>query len=56
MNSGLTPHQQRGHTETGPRFKVSSERPEKRGIDLATPGLVVQRGEGCQGAGILSFA
>ena len=43
MNSGLTSHQQRGHTETGPRFKVSSERPEKRGIDLATPGLVVQR-------------
>ena len=41
VNSGLTPHQQRGHTETGPRFKVSSERPEKRGIDLATPGLVV---------------
>ena len=27
--------------ETGPWFKVSSERPEKRGIDLATPGLVV---------------
>ena len=43
VNSGLTSHQQRGHTETGPRFKVSSERPEKRGIDLATPGLVVQR-------------
>ena len=43
MNLGLTSHQQRGHTETGPRFKVSSERPEKRGIDLATPGLVVQR-------------
>ena len=43
MNSGLTSHQQQGHTETGPRFKVSSERPEKRGIDLATPGLVVQR-------------
>ena len=42
MNSGLTSHQQRGHTETGPRFKVSSERPEKQGIDLATPGLVVQ--------------
>ena len=40
MNSGLTSHQQRGHTETGPRFKVSSERPEKRVIDLATPGLV----------------
>ena len=31
----------RGHTKTEPRFKVSSERPEKRGIDLATPGLVV---------------
>ena len=43
MNSGLTSHQQRGHTETGPRFKVSSERPEKRGIDLAIPGLVVYR-------------
>ena len=38
MNSGLTSHQQRGHMETGPRFKVSSERPEKRGIDLAIPG------------------
>ena len=35
MNSGLTSHQQRGHTETGPRFKASFERPEKRGIDLA---------------------
>ena len=34
MNSGLTSHQQRGHTETGPRFKVSSERPEKRGVKL----------------------
>ena len=43
VNSGLTSHQQRGHTETGPRFKVSSERPKKRGIDLAIPGLVVQR-------------
>ena len=30
-----------GHTETGPRFKVSSKRPEKRRIDLAIPGLVV---------------
>ena len=28
--------------ETGPRFKVSSERPEKRGIDHAIPGLIVQ--------------
>ena len=41
MNSGLTSHQQRGHMEMGPRFKVSSERPEKQGIDLAIPGLVV---------------
>ena len=38
---GLMSHQQRGHTETGPLFKVSSERQEKRGIDLAIPGLVV---------------
>ena len=29
--------------ETGPRFKVSSERPEKREMDFAIPGLVVQR-------------
>ena len=29
--------------ETGPRFKVSSERPEKQEIDLATPELVIQR-------------
>ena len=30
--------------ESGPRFKVSFERPEKRRkIGLATPGLVVQR-------------
>ena len=26
-------HQQQGHMEMGSRFKVSSERPEKRGID-----------------------
>ena len=31
VSSGLTSHQQRGNTETEPRFKVSSERPEKRG-------------------------
>ena len=43
MNSGLTSHQQRGHTETGPRFKVSPERPRKRGIDLAIPGFVAWR-------------
>ena len=41
MNSGLTSHQQRGHTETGSRFKVSSEREGKRGVDLAIPGLIV---------------
>ena len=33
-------YQERGQTETGPRFKISSERLEKRGIDLAIPGLV----------------
>ena len=43
MNSGLTSYQQRGHTETGPRFKVSSERQEKREINLAIPGLIVYR-------------
>ena len=48
MNSGLTSHQQRGHTETGPRFKVSSERPEKRGIDLATPGGYYSIAVGCK--------
>ena len=29
--------------EIGPRFEVSFERPEKRGIDLTIPGLVGQR-------------
>ena len=29
--------------ETRPRFKVLSERPEKRGIDLAIPELIVYR-------------
>ena len=28
----------KGHTETGPRFKVTSERLEKPGIELTTPG------------------
>ena len=53
----LTSHQQQGHTETGPQFKVSSERPERGGgwggvgggggggggvgIDLVTPESVV---------------
>ena len=43
MNSGLMSHQKQGHTETGPWFKVSSERPEKRELILGIPGLVVQR-------------
>ena len=43
MNSGLRSHQQCGHTEIGPRFKVLSERREKQGIDLAILGLVVKR-------------
>ena len=44
MNLGLTwAHQQQGYTEMGPRFKVSSEIPEKRGMYLAIPGLVDQR-------------
>ena len=42
MNPGLASHQQRGHRETGPRFKVSSERPKKREIDHTIPGLIVQ--------------
>ena len=37
MNSGLTSHQQQGHTETGPQFKVASERLENQGIDLVIP-------------------
>ena len=41
VNSSITSHQQRGHTETGPGFKVSSERPEKRVIDLVMPGLLI---------------
>ena len=33
MSSGLTSHHQRGHTEMGRQFKVSSERPEKQGVE-----------------------
>ena len=43
MKSGLASRQQRGHTETGPQFKLTSERLEKRGIEPAIPGLVVWR-------------
>ena len=43
MNSGLMSHQQQGHImEMGPRFKVSSERPQKGWIDLVIPELVVK--------------
>ena len=35
----LRPTNSYGYTETGPRFKVSSERLEKPGIELTTPGL-----------------
>ena len=35
-------HQQEGHTETGPWFKVLSERHEKQGINFAIPGMVNQ--------------
>ena len=41
VNSSLASHHQRGHTKTGPRFKVSAQRQEKQGINLAIPGLVV---------------
>ena len=41
MNTGLMPHQQQGHDEVGPRFKVSSERPDKLGSDHVTSGLIV---------------
>ena len=33
MNSSLTSLQKRGHSETEPRFEVSSERPKKRGME-----------------------
>ena len=40
MNLDFTYHHQQGHImEMGPRFKVSSQRLEKRMIDLAIPGM-----------------
>ena len=33
--------------ETGPRFKVPSERPKKPGIEPATPGLQGERHNHC---------
>ena len=41
MNSGLMSHQQQGHTEMGPPFKVSFKRQEKRGVNLEISGMVV---------------
>ena len=38
---GEISHQQRGHVETRPQFKVSSEGPEKEGIEFVIPGLAV---------------
>ena len=37
MNSGLTSHHEQGHTETGPWFKVSSQRLGKWEFNLAIP-------------------
>ena len=34
-------HQQLGHREMGPGFKIPSETPEKRRISLVTPGCKV---------------
>ena len=34
-------HQKQDHTKTGPLFKVSSKRLEKKGVDLAIPEFVV---------------
>ena len=39
MNKGLTSHLQENHTEMGPWFKVSPERPETLGVDISLPGL-----------------
>ena len=33
MSSGLASYQQQGHIEMGRQFKVSSERPEKQGVE-----------------------
>lgn len=35
-------YQQLGHMEMGPWFIVSSKRPERRRMDIATPEMVVQ--------------
>ena len=37
MNLWFASQQQLGYMETEPRFKVSVERPDKRGINLTTP-------------------
>ena len=35
----LRPTDTKGHTETGSRLKVSSDRLEKTGVELTTPGV-----------------
>ena len=42
VKPGVMSHQLLDHRETGSRLKVSSARPEKMAINLATPGLVIQ--------------
>ena len=40
---GFMSHQQQmSHGDTGPRFKVSSERLDKSGIQLTSPGLLAE--------------
>ena len=43
MNSGLTSHHQLGHKGTGPWSERSEKQVGVGGVDLATPGLLVQR-------------
>ena len=40
VNSSVTSNQNKGQTQTGHPFKASFERPEKREIESAIPGLV----------------
>ena len=47
VNSDLMSHQQLGHTEMGPRPKVSPERSKKRKIDLSIPGPEVIKLSSC---------
>ena len=49
MNSSLKSLRYIGHTQTGLRFKVSSDRPVKQQIEPATHGSTVQRGRNTTG-------